>query len=359
MHMTFILALILSTAAESGYASAEKILHALERMELILNTENKKTEVPVLVWPRLKNFEEKLYYTTAHDPAGLVTADVPEELRSSKLTGELMIEWYQLSSEAAFYGINDSVQEWAALKKVFLAIADQRNQYLFNQSRKSLKSGQLKKSIQDLGRYWSQKWYQENPDFTVRYDPQQMKELKALVAASRAEGAQSLRSPANEKSKYEFSFLSTVMLLILSAISFYFLGRKISKSKVEGVKEAPILTKNFFSDDFDYDAWVNDFSSGVEAFISDKDARASHLNNLSDISNQLRELRVGIMLTTTEEEYLILTQRLIETGLKLEELLDQKSVLTNSEVFEQVMKTVVRLCAEIERNQKIDIKIAA
>lgn len=359
MQIIFILVLMFSTTTGGIYASTEKIAHALERMELILTKENKKTSVPVLAWISLKNFEEKLYYTTAHDPAGLVTADVPEELRSYKLTGELMSDWYKLSSEADFYGINDSVQEWSSLKKIFLTIVDQRNQYLFNQSRKPLKSGQLKKSIEDLGRYWSRKWYQENPRFTVSYDLQQMNELKALVTASRVEVIKSLRSPASEASKYDFSSFIAALLLILSSTSFYVLGKKLSISKLKNIDGTPTPIKDFISDDFDYGAWIKDFSVAVEAFNHKQEVSNVNLGKFSDVSNQLRELRVGIMLSTTEDEYLILTQRLIDTGLKLEGLLDQKSAFGNCEVFEHLVKTVVRLCIEIEKNKNTDTEIAA
>ena len=359
MFITFLKLLLLSTAFTSAVASSEKLADALGRMEVILTTENKSPVVPVLTWQRLKKFEEKLYFTIAHDPAGVVAADVPRQLLSSKLTVELMSDWSQLSTEAEFYGINDSVPEWMTFKKIFLTMVDYRNQYLFNQSRKPLKSGAMTKSIEDLSRYWSKKWYQENPKFIVSYDLQQMNELKSLVSASRVEAIRSLRAPASLTSGRELSLFQWVFLLLLSSASFYFIGRRIQKARPDDIQKTSAPVKSILSESFDYEAWVKEFSTGIDALARQQDASAAHLKEFSEVANVLRELRVGIMMSTSEEEYLMLTQRLIDTGLKLEDLLNQMAGRGNSEIFDQLMKTVIRLCMVIEKKQEIENLLAA
>ncbi len=350
--------LIFCSTASYSLGANEKLAEALRLVELSLSSNHQKKIVPLVKWQSLKKFEEKLYFTIAHDPSGIPASEVPASLRSTSLTSSLRTDWEQLENEALFYGLDESVKEWSSFKKLLLSILDLRDQNFFNQSRKPLKSGALTKSIDDLSSLWSIRWYQQNPNFIVSLDKQQIDQLKELVSKARAELSKGDRSPAGEQRESRLPIFPSVALVFIFLTVAYLLGKKHQVKEISVFKEAQ-LTNASFLNSFDYEEWVKEFSSGIEFLVKEREVRSAFSSEFSEVSNTLRELRVGILMATTDEEFHTQAQKLIDVGLKLENLLENQSENEESLAFDKVMKTVIRLCVVLEKKQSDEFKIAA
>lgn len=349
--------ILLSLVSHLSFASNEKMIDGLNRIEAILSTEKTKSLNPQIVWQSLKAFEEKLYYTFAHDPSGLSLQDVPPALRSVELTKVLVSDWTKLSSEAHRYGIGQGFKEWTVLEEHIEGIIEMRNRSLFAQSRKSLKSGALTQAIEDVSRVWSRRWLSENPQVTFVYDEQQVNYLKKLIVDLRTQMTSSPRSPAGQQEPINLSVMSTTLLFIGVSVIFFFLGYSFPKKKAKAQQNFSEANESLTT--FDYNAWVKELSDGIDHLMDKRDIRLLGSEKCEALSHSMRELRVSFMLAQSESELRDLAQQLSTMSMELENLLQRVVSHEENEAFEQVMKTVIQLCLHFEKKQTTELKLAA
>lgn len=310
-------------------------------------------------WRELDEFRDELMFVVAHDPAGSVAKDTPQELMPSYLTQKLRVTFGRLEESVYQIGTLVKNEAWINLKTDMEQFLAQRDQFLYVPARNMIKSGLMTKNLNKLKDSASVvfKGNEASKNISVRIiDPvieKLTEELGRLNQSVRQ--LEEFRKPEvpepttifQEKNSLELSLLAVVGIVggILGTFFFQLIAGKFSRVEVP----EPVVKTNTFN----YFEWLKQLEGNLKAFKVNEEKQTEECINLKHLSQALSEARKGLNLADNQQEYYESLEQLNASAPKLEEYFDKISVKKNSELSRRLVKQVVQLCEAIESRQEI------
>ncbi len=360
-------------ADPQGLAPLRKNLLELQK----LLRENRIRFSPRFVnWGELVRFREKVYFVTAHDPTGTIIPNTPQELRSDELTKELKAAWLDLDRSRERLGVAESDEAWRALKTHVHEMLFLRERYLYNQSRRFLKSGEISASLSAAEALFSNAWLASvrNPVLDVA-DPllaQLAGDLNLLTKTVERE-LHSSRAPASsEATLKEFApevGLGALLLLATGFFTGFLLGRRTKRSLLlperAPVTAPPEVQASDFAEpvpstdgisplasSFDYGPWVEEFESLLSENRKVREALSGKYRRMDLCLNHLRESRVGLMMVSDYAGFEREVRKLNQAAPELEEFLAHLRELHDADPASAIVRHVIALCAALEEGHR-------
>jgi hypothetical protein len=361
-----ILSFVFSQSLLAKIAEDEHILDLVDKRTELL--EKKFNEPRLLVspqsftWPELNNFRQEIMFIAAHDPAGIISKNIPFDLHPSGLTLRFEKSFETLKSSASQVISLTESESWKRLEEEVKTFISNRNQHLYGPARSIIRSGSFVKNLDEVERLAAKTITNEQTKLNISVrvlDPyfltlgtelkdmnQSIKKLKEF----RNPPVPKMESIFQVKHLKELSLLTFITLIFslgAVAVVHFYKTRKLRK-KIS----APAKIDH---NGFDYYDWLRRLETNLKAVKAYEDSYTESHFSLKEHARNLANARKGLNLAERQEDFYTNLEMVNHIASKIEEYFENLEVKKNTETSRRTVKLVIQLCEAVENKQKISL----